>query len=242
MTALNTSAHGLDTARYDELLMRVGQLTRNLHESLRELGLDKEIERLAKDDVANTRDRLLYVARMTEQAAQRVLNATDAAVPLQERIEQEACALLADWQSLAASEFSESEFHESELHESELHEIELRNSATRGSTLPRALVQRTQTYLQQTGSAAAATRGHLLEIMMAQDFQDLTGQVITKVTQLGHSLESQLVQLLVEHAPLEGKHDAGQGLLNGPQVNPAGKADVVADQEQVDDLLDSLGF
>ncbi len=210
-TAVITN-QGLDAARYDDLLMRVGQLTRSLHESLRELGLDKEIERLAKDDISNTRDRLMYVAKMTEQAAQRVLNATDAAVPLQERIEQDADALLADWQAIP------------------------------GSALPDQLVDRTQAYLQQAGRAAAATRGHLLDIMLAQDFQDLTGQVITKVTHLGHSLESQLVQLLVDHAPVDGRRDSGNGLLNGPQVNPAGKADVVAGQEQVDDLLESLGF
>ena len=78
--------------------------------------------------------------------------------------------------------------------------------------------------------------------MMAQDFQDLTGQVITKVTKLGHSMESQLVQLLFEHAPVEGRRDNSNGLINGPQVNPEGRADVVADQEQVDDLLESLGF
>lgn len=200
-----------DQSRYDELLSRVGQLTRSLHESLRELGLDKEIERLAKDDITNTRDRLMYVAKMTEQAAQRVLNATDAASPLQEEIEQGATGLLADWQQAEGTPGTE-------------------------------LQQRTQAFLARARDGAAETKQHLLDIMMAQDFQDLTGQVITKVTRLGHSMESQLVQLLIEHAPGEVRRDAGNGLLNGPQVNPQGKADVVADQGQVDDLLESLGF
>lgn len=200
-----------EQSRYDELLSRVGQLTRSLHESLRELGLDKEIERLAKDDITNTRDRLMYVAKMTEQAAQRVLNATDAASPLQDGIEQGAAGLLADWQQVAGTPGAE-------------------------------LQQRTQDFLARARDGAAETRQHLLDIMMAQDFQDLTGQVITKVTRLGHSMESQLVQLLIEHAPAEGRRDAGNGLLNGPQVSPQGKTDVVADQGQVDDLLESLGF
>jgi chemotaxis protein CheZ len=79
--------------------------------------------------------------------------------------------------------------------------------------------------------------------MMAQDFQDLTGQVIRKVTDLAHGLEQQLVQLLIDYAPSEMvKRDSGSGLLNGPQINPVNKSDVVADQSQVDDLLDSLGF
>ena len=101
---------------------------------------------------------------------------------------------------------------------------------------------RTLAFLEKTRDAASATRGHLLDIMMAQDFQDLTGQVIKKVTELGHSLESQLVQLLIDFSPQDVTRDSGNGLLNGPQVNPAGKTDVVADQEQVDDLLESLGF
>ncbi len=214
MNAPITHTAGLEPARYDDLLMRVGQLTRSLHESLRELGLDKEIERLAKDDISNTRDRLMYVAKMTEQAAQRVLNATEAAVPLQEQIEQGADSLLAEWREAQGNAPADA----------------------------RLLVPRTMAFLQDLSGSAAATRGHLLDIMMAQDFQDLTGQVITKVTQLGHSLESQLVQLLVDHAPVEGKREPGNGLLNGPQVNPEGKADVVAGQEQVDDLLESLGF
>ncbi|MDP2056996.1 MAG: protein phosphatase CheZ, partial [Thiobacillus sp.] len=82
----------------------------------------------------------------------------------------------------------------------------------------------------------------LLDIMMAQDFQDLTGQVIRKVTDLAHGLEQQLVQLLLDYSPAEVRREANSGLLNGPQINPASKSDVVADQGQVDDLLDSLGF
>jgi chemotaxis protein CheZ len=88
----------------------------------------------------------------------------------------------------------------------------------------------------------SATKQQLLDIMMAQDFQDLTGQVIRKVTELAHGLEQQLVQLLLDYAPSEVKRETGSGLLNGPQIDPQNKSDVVADQSQVDDLLDSLGF
>ena len=87
-----------------------------------------------------------------------------------------------------------------------------------------------------------ATKQQLLEIMMAQDFQDLTGQVIRKVTDLAHGLEQQLVQLLIDYAPTELRRESNNSLLNGPQINPANRNDVVADQSQVDDLLDSLGF
>ena len=78
--------------------------------------------------------------------------------------------------------------------------------------------------------------------MMAQDFQDLTGQVIKKITELAHDVESQLVQLLLDYAPQEMKREAEAGLLNGPQIDPNASPDVVSDQSQVDDLLESLGF
>ncbi|WP_293775548.1 protein phosphatase CheZ [uncultured Oxalicibacterium sp.] len=198
----------------EEMLARVGQMTRSLHESLRGLGFDQLIER-ASHDIPDARDRLDYVARMTEQAAQRVLNATDAAGPLQETIQDQSRALSSDWQQLLAGPFSEQAC--------------------------RDLAARTVSNLDGMQQASAETRQHLLNIMMAQDFQDLTGQVIKRVTELAHGLEQQLLQLLVDYAPAEKKREVDTGLLNGPQINPTGQ-DVVATQEQVDDLLDSLGF
>ena len=104
----------------------------------------------------------------------------------------------------------------------------------------RALAEKTQGFLSLTSGNVVQTKQQLLDIMMAQDFQDLTGQVIKRVTALAHDIERQLVQLLVDYAPAETKRE-DQGLLNGPQINPAGK-DVIANQSQVDDLLESLGF
>lgn len=211
-----SAAATLPQSQHDELLMRVGQLTRSLHESLRELGLDKILQRVATDDIPTARDRLLYVAKLTEQAAQRVLNATDAAGPLQEQIEQGAVTLASEWKVKLASTPTDEPAHE--------------------------LMLRTLTYLDAATQSASQTRQHLMDIMMAQDFQDLTGQVIKKVTELGHSLEAQMVQLLIDYAPNDGRREAANSLLNGPQINPEGNTEVVADQEQVDDLLESLGF
>ncbi len=81
-----------------------------------------------------------------------------------------------------------------------------------------------------------------MEIMMAQDFQDLTGQVIKKITGLAQDLERQLVQVLVDFSPAVNQKAADTGLMNDPQVNLEKAVDVMASQEQVDDLLDSLGF
>jgi len=89
---------------------------------------------------------------------------------------------------------------------------------------------------------------HLTDIMMAQDFHDLTGQVVAKVVKLANDLEGQLVKLLVQAAPPEQAHKVEAALthnqeeLNGPVVNPEGRTDVVSNQGEVDDLLASLGF
>ncbi len=83
---------------------------------------------------------------------------------------------------------------------------------------------------------------HLTDIMMAQDFHDLTGQVVAKVVKLANELEDNLVQLLVKVAPPEQRDKAGASVLQGPVVNAAGRTDVVSNQGEVDDLLASLGF
>ena len=206
-----------DSSQHDEVMARIGQMTRSLHDSLRELGFDKVLEKAAHD-IPDVRERLNYVARMTEQAAQRVLNATDTAIPLQERIDAGASEVLDGWQAVLQAPFSEADY--------------------------RDMATLTMQCLADMRHDTSATKQQLLDIMMAQDFQDLTGQVIRKVTDLAHHLEQQLVQLLIDYAPAsaEVRRDAGNGLLNGPQINPAGSSEVVADQGQVDDLLDSLGF
>lgn len=95
------------------------------------------------------------------------------------------------------------------------------------------------------GDVEAATvriDGHLTDIMMAQDFHDLTGQVVAKVVTLATDLEDSLVKLLVQVTPPEQAHKVDANILNGPVVNPEGRTDVVANQSEVDDLLASLGF
>lgn len=205
----------VEPAAQDDLLARVGQMTRALHDNLRGLGFDKLIEKAA-NDIPDARDRLDYVARMTEQAAQRVLNATDAAMPVQEKIGTGAGELGSAWQAALEQPFSEARYRE--------------------------MAGRTLAYLKETQENSNATRQQLMDIMMAQDFQDLTGQVIKKVMELAHGLEQQLLQLLIDYAPTEVRREVSNGLLNGPQIHAEGNPEVVADQGQVDDLLESLGF
>ena len=203
----------------EQLLGRIGQLTRQLREGLRELGLDKQLEKAAQS-IPDARDRLSYVANMTERAAHRALNAIDLAQPLQEGLAADAKALNKRWD----------EWFESP--------IELNDA--------RELVRDTRGYLQDVPQKASEINAQLMEILMAQDFQDLTGQVIKKMMEVVNDVETQLLQVLIDNSHiekhLEKRHEAeANSLQNGPQV-VAGNPDAVTGQAQVDDLLESLGF
>ena len=108
-------------------------------------------------------------------------------------------------------------------------------------------------FVQDVETTTHRVDGHLTDIMMAQDFHDLTGQVVAKVVKLANDLETQLVKLLVQAAPLEQAakveaaltahhHAPAEPKLEGPVVDAQGRTDVVANQGEVDDLLASLGF
>ncbi|MGU7784535.1 protein phosphatase CheZ [Burkholderia sp. PU8-34] len=227
----DSQAEGADAS--DRILARIGQLTRTLRDSMRELGLDKHVEQAA-EAVPDARDRLRYVAAMTEQAAERVLTAIEIAKPVQERVQNQAEALDARWAQWYAAPIERAEVRE--------------------------LMDDTRAFLQALPDATSATSAQLLEIMLAQDFQDLTGQVIKKIMDMVYLIEQQLLTVLVENIAPERREQfaataaalaaeqttsstgSPEALLNGPQINPEGKADVVQDQAQVDDLLASLGF
>ena len=97
-------------------------------------------------------------------------------------------------------------------------------------------------FVGEVEASTARIDQHLTDIMMAQDFHDLTGQVVAKVVTLAAELEDGLLALLMQVIPPDQAHKVEESFLNGPAVNPEGRSDVVANQEQVDDLLASLGF
>ncbi|NMF88891.1 protein phosphatase CheZ [Aromatoleum petrolei] len=199
----------------DAVFTRIGQMTRQVHDTLRELGTDDGLQD-AVQAIPDARQRLTYIAQMTEQAASRVLNATDIAQPIQNRIQSGASDLHSRWDRLFANQLSVDEF--------------------------KALSAETRSFLGEVVDGSRATNAQLMEIMMAQDFQDLTGQVIKKVVELAQKLETELLQVLLEVTPAGKRGDKHSGLMNGPVVSAEGRDDVVTTQEQVDDLLDSLGF
>ncbi len=201
-------------SQQEAVFNRIGHMARKLHDSLRELGYDKALEESARQ-IPDARERLHYIAQMTEQAASRVLNATDIARPAQDELAQVVKALGGRWDRMFANQLSVDEF--------------------------KALAADTRTFFAAAPAKIEITNAQLTEIMLAQDFQDLTGQVIKKVVEMVQGIETQLLQVLIEVMPEEKKAEAG-GLMNGPVINAAGRSDVVTSQEQVDDLLESLGF
>lgn len=194
---------------------RIGHLARNLHDSLRELGYDKSLEEAARQ-IPDARERLNYIARMTEQAASKVLNACDVAKPAQDELDTVIRALGARWERMFANQLSVDEFKQ--------------------------LAADTRTFFAAAPSKLAITNAQLTEIMLAQDFQDLTGQVIKRVADMVQNFETQLLQVLIESMPEDRKAATPSGLMNGPVINAVGRSDVVTSQAQVDDLLESLGF
>jgi chemotaxis protein CheZ len=97
-------------------------------------------------------------------------------------------------------------------------------------------------FVQDVEKSTTRIDEHLTDIMMAQDFHDLTGQVVAKVVKLSGDLEDSLVKLLVSVVPPDKREAVDNTVLNGPVVNPEGRTDVVSNQGEVDDLLASLGF
>jgi chemotaxis protein CheZ len=190
------------------MFQRIGQLTRVLHDALHELGYDRDLSAAAQA-LPDARDRLSYIATLTGQAADRVLNAVERCQADQLVLEGDVERLAARWASFDAA-----------------------------ATDCRALADDTRTFLQRIPGTIASERANLLEIMMAQDFHDLTGQVIKRIADIAHSLEGSLLQLLLETRPPDVKPATMS--LGGPAIHAS--ADSVRNQGEVDQLLDSLGF
>ncbi len=190
-----------------EIYQQLGSLTRQLHDTLNQLGVMPKL-RDNVEDLPDARSRLNYIATKTAQAAEKVLNLVDKAKADHEHIASEtrriAAAIVADPVKAVAS----------------------------GAVM---------NFVEDVEASTARIDVALTDIMMAQDFHDLTGQVVAKVVRLAENLEDQLVKLVVQAIPPDQVHKV-EAALNGPVVNPEGRTDVVADQSEVDDLLASLGF
>ena len=196
-----------------EVHQQLGALTRQLHDSLNGLGLADKVKDWA-GELPDAKSRLSYIARLTGQAAEKVLNQVDQAKEQHDFIAAETRRI------------------------GELIVKDPVAAVAKGHVM---------NFINDVDQASKKVDGHLTEIMMSQDFHDLTGQVIARVVSLAADLEDQLVQLLIQTSPnpqqtaLEPLEKPKEHLA-GPVVDPEKTPDVVTSQSQVDDLLASLGF
>ena len=189
---------------------KIGILTRQLHDSLNELGYADKL-RGSMGALPDAQSRLSYIARLTGEAAEKVLTRVEQAKTQHDFIATETRRVVSSLVKDPVAAVAKGEIFN---------------------------------FLTDVERVTKEADVHLTEIMMAQDFHDLTGQVIARVVNLAATIEEQLVQLLIQTAPphVQVPPEAKPAHLQGPVVDPENTADVVTDQSQVDDLLASLGF
>jgi len=222
-TGVPSSSEAAPLVLSQDVHQRIGTLTRQLHDSLSGLGLTDKVKIWA-GEIPDAKSRLTYIARLTGEAAEKVLNNVD--------------------QAKAQHDFIAAE---------------TRRIGALIVKDPVAAVAKghVMNFITDVEEATKHIDKNLTDIMMAQDFHDLTGQVISKVVNLAASIEQQLVQLLIFTAPTEAVNKPVETpaaspaatfvvhehpVLQGPVVNPEANPDVVKGQSEVDDLLASLGF
>ncbi|MDX1391499.1 MAG: protein phosphatase CheZ [Rheinheimera sp.] len=208
-----------------ELFAEVGKLTRQLHDSLKNFQIDPSLSNLLEEDIPDAKKRLNHVIDMTEQAANRTMDAVESCLPIADQLSQQLNKIQPQWQKLMQRQLQLSEF--------------------------KALCHNLDGFFQQASSDSNSLNTLLTDVLMAQDYQDLTGQILRRVIELVREVEESLIGLLTafgqsnlmvqtEAKPAKNKPKAHEA--EGPIIDAAERDDVVSGQDDVDDLLSSLGF
>jgi chemotaxis protein CheZ len=210
----------LATPLQRELFEEVGKLTRQLHSALMDFQVDNRLVELANTEIPDAKERLNYVIDITEQAANKTMDAVEECIPLADSIIINIHSVSPMWEKLMRRDIALGDF--------------------------KALCHDVQSFMSHSQHDSNRLRELLNEILMAQDFQDLTGQMIRRVIDLVREVEHNLVSMLtvfgdnaIESFPVvkDNKIEA-----EGPIMNAELREDVVTGQDEVDDLLSSLGF
>lgn len=203
-----TDKNDTGSAGNPDMFRKLGGITRQLHDALKELGYADKLQGTV-EQLPDAQSRLSYIARLTGEAAEKVLSQVEAGKRDQEQISQRG--------------------------------RDLADTIKRVPALAKAMPELLE-WSNDVVRLSEQADARLTEIMMAQDFHDLTGQVIKRVVDLAGTIEEQLLALLLESAPSGQPGQDKAFELAGPVVSAEGRTDVVTDQKQVDDLLASLGF
>jgi chemotaxis protein CheZ len=230
LEAGNDSAAGglieeLSRMREQTLFQELGKMTRQLHDSLTSFALDSRMQSLAESDIPDAKARLNHVIDMTEESANRTLSAVEGTLPIAEQLQSQANDLHEKWERFRNKDMNVEEF--------------------------RGMSQEIDDFLDVTTTHASQIHSNLSEVMMAQGFQDLTGQIIRRVIKLVTEVEDNLVELIRLSGDAEagarssGDADKAEDIMQGvgPQVpGVSDDSSSVSGQDEVDDLLSSLGF
>lgn len=209
----------LTRLRETELFRELGKLTRELHNALSAFRLDDRFAAIAQVDIPDAKERLHYVIQMTEQAASRTLSVVEQIRPRCKALGEQAEALARDWQRFLRRQMPLEDF--------------------------RAAADRLNAFLPLVAESTTQIHDSLSEVLMAQTFQDLTGQIIKRVITLVEEVEQNLVNLIrLSGQKLSAAETAARpaGELDGPQIPGRASHDAVSGQDEVDALLSRLGF
>jgi len=224
----------LETASQEQsqLFAEVGKLTRQLHEALKSFELDTRLTDITTDAIPDAKKRLNYVMEMTENAANKTMDAVEASLPLAQEIADEIADIKPTWDRLMNREIELGEF--------------------------KSLCHSIDKFMNSSHHKTDELQMLMTNVLMAQDYQDLTGQVIRRVIELVCEVEESLIHLLtafaaqgeVEPAKLTEQPEETEDSIvaqtlagpEGPIIDKESRNDVVSDQDEVDDLLSSLGF
>ncbi|MBE9533306.1 MAG: protein phosphatase CheZ [Proteobacteria bacterium] len=196
-----------------DLFQQVGKLTRELHDSLSNFSIDPRLIDLAENDIPSTRERLDYVIKTTEDAAHKTLELIDQSLPLTAALQQSTDNINESW------------------HQTSMEDVDLSNEL--------------KAYLPEVKQHSEQLHANLTEMTVVQGFQDVTGQVVSQVIILIEEVEDNLVKLVkLSGQKIEQKDikPVDPVKAEGPQINQQDNPDVVNNQDEVDDLLSSLGF
>ncbi len=210
----------LTTLRESSLFQELGKLTREIHESINEFSDDDRVVELAQDEIPDAKERLNFIIEKTETAAHKTMTGAESTMDVINDLNTTSDNLEQRWSKFRSSELSKAEF------------LSMSDDMDK--------------YFASINEKSGKVNSLMTDIMMAQDYQDLTGQMIRQVITMVQEVEEKLVRLVaISGATIKNKDDKNKPdgtMAHGPQLDSADDAEVAKNQDDVDDLLASLGF
>jgi len=209
----------LTTLRESALFQELGKLTREIHNSLNAFSDDHRVVELAEEDIPDAKERLRFIITRTDQAAHSTMSSAESAMNVVDELRDKGNDIKQRWAQFRNREISKTNF------------LSLSDDMDR--------------FLSSLDEHSDQVKAIMTDIMMAQDYQDLTGQMIKQVISMVQEVEEKMVRLVaISGATLQGKKNlkSDGAKAHGPQLPTADKQEVATNQDEVDDLLASLGF